>query len=56
MTPQLIFLGWKLLGFGMLLGMTGPFHVEHPKSSFLIEQAILQPLLYWGGFYDCFFP
>lgn len=54
MWPQIIY----LLFVGFALGITIMAHGERRTVSlghFLVGHAFVLSLLYWGGFFDCFF-
>ena len=56
MIPQLIYLGIAAFGAGFILANHGnPKGGEHNILTSLIAEAIIVGLLYWGGFFDCFF-
>ena len=55
MWPQLIYLGLLILGFGVNIGLHGKPQKEYNAWTKLVDVIISLSILYWGGFFDCFF-
>lgn len=55
MIPQLIMLGLMCIGLGVGLSKHGEAQARHNIVIDLISVAVQLGLLYWGGFFDCFF-
>lgn len=56
MWPQVVFLAMTLVGLGIALQRHGqPRTGTESIWGSLIGQAIVLGLMYWGGFFDCFF-
>jgi hypothetical protein len=55
MIPQILFIIIVMLGAGVTIAKHGEPQKPHNIVTTLIAQVIMHGLLFWGGFYDCFF-
>ena len=55
MWPQLIYLGLIILALGLHIGLHGQPQKNYNAFTQLVSSIISVGILYWGGFFDCFF-
>lgn len=55
MLPQLIYLGLIILALGLHIGVHGQRQPKYNAWTQLVSSIISVSILYWGGFFDCFF-
>ena len=53
--PQIIFLALTLLGLGINMGLHGERQNPHNFWTALFGSVVSVSLLYWGGFFNCWF-